>query len=135
MEPLSILCILIGLMIIALRAPMIFAPEATLHFFDRLISTDSRLRGVGLMVAPLGWALIHFAHAGEGWAAGILSALGWVLAVAAISLLATPGAYRRLATGVLAYFESSVDMAVVRIIGVVAVAIGLALIYAGVHGV
>jgi hypothetical protein len=41
--------------------------------------------------------------------------------------------YRRVGRSVLTYFESSVDMAIVRFIGLVAVAIGVALIYVGVY--
>ncbi len=77
MDSLSILCILIGILIIAVRAPMIFAPSATLRFFDRLISTDTGIRGIGLIIAPLALALIVLARGGEA-AAGVLHALGWI---------------------------------------------------------
>ena len=132
MEPLSMLCVLIGVLIIAVRAPMIFAPSATLRFFDRLISTDTGIRGIGLVVAPLASALVVLSR-GEGSAAGILHALGWVFAAASLWLLAAPGSYRRLARGVLDYFESSVDMAIVRVVGLAAVAIGVALVYVGIY--
>ena len=132
MDSLSILCILIGILIIAVRAPMIFAPSATLRFFDRLISTDNGIRGIGLIIAPLALALIVLSRDGEG-AAGVLYALGWIFAAATLWLLAAPGSYRRLGRSVLDYFESSVDMAIVRILGLVAVAIGIALIYVGIY--
>ncbi len=132
MEPLSMLCVLIGILIIAVRAPMVFAPSATLRFFDRLISTDTGIRGIGLVIAPLALALVVLAR-GEGSAARILYALGWIYAAATLWLLAAPGSYRRLARGVLGYFESSVDMAIVRILGLAAVAIGVALIYVGIY--
>lgn len=132
MDSLSILCILIGTLIIAVRAPMIFAPSATLRFFDRLISTDTGIRGIGLMIAPLALALVALSR-GDEPAAGILHALGWLFAAATLWLLAAPGSYRRIARGVLDYFERSVDLAIVRIVGLVAVAIGLALIYVGVY--
>ncbi len=132
MEPLSMLCVLIGILIIAVRAPMVFAPSATLRFFDRLISTDTGIRGIGLVIAPRGLALVVLAR-GEGSPAGVLHALGWLFAAATLWLLAAPGSYRRLARGVLGYIESSVDMAIVRILGLVAVAIGVALIYVGIY--
>ena len=132
MDPLSILCILIGILIIAVRAPMIFAPTATLRFFGRLISTDAGIRGIGLVIAPLAVALVVLAR-GEGLAAGILHALGWLFAAATLWLLAAPDSYRRLARGVLDFFESSVDPAIVRIIGLVAVATGVAIIYIGIY--
>ena len=86
------------------------------------------------MLAPLAVALIALLP-GDGQPAGLLRALGWLWAAATLWLLAAPGSYRRLASGVLHFFESAVDEAVVRIIGVVAVAIGIGLIYFGVYGV
>ncbi len=128
MDRLSILYILIGIVIIAFRAPQIFAPSATLRFFDRLISTDAGVRGIGLVMAPLAVALVALAR-GEGLGAGILQALGWVFAAATLWLLAAPDSYRRLAHGVLDVFD---DPAIVRIIGLVAVAIGVAMICLGI---
>jgi len=131
-DPLSILCVLIGILIIATRGPMLFAPSATLRFFQRLISSDARIRGIGVLIAPLAVALIAL-PLGEGVAAGILRALGWIWAAATLWLIAAPNSYRRLARGVLTYFESSADEAVVRIIGLVAVAIGGAMVYFGIY--
>ncbi len=132
MDPLSILCVLIGALIIAGRGPMIFAPAATLRFTNTLLSTDARIRGIAVVLTPLAVALIAL-PLGEGEVAGILRFFGWVWAAAALWLLAAPGSYRRFAGGVVSYFESSVDEAVVRMIGVVAVAIGVALIYFGLY--
>lgn len=132
MEPLSILCVLIGVVIVIVRAPMVFAPRATLRLFDRLISTDTGIRGIGLAIAPLALALVVLAG-GEGVAAGILHALGWLFSGATLWLLVAPGSYRRLARSVLGYFEASAGLAIVRILGLVAVAIGGALIYVGVY--
>ncbi len=41
--------------------------------------------------------------------------------------------YRRIAGGVLGYFESSVDETIIRMIGAAVVAIGIALIYFGIY--
>ncbi len=128
-EPLSMLCVLIGILIIAVRAPMIFAPSATLRFFGRLISTDTGIRGIGLVISPLALALVVLAR-GEGLGAGILQALGWVFAAATLWLLAAPDSYRRLARGVLAVFD---DPAIVRIAGLVSVAFGITMIYVGLY--
>jgi uncharacterized protein YjeT (DUF2065 family) len=131
-DPLSTLCVLIGALIIAGRGPMIFAPAATLRFANTLLSTDARIRGIAVVLTPLAVALIAL-PLGEGEVAGILGLFGWLWAAAALWLLAAPGSYRRIAGGVVSYFESSVDEAVVRMIGVVAVAIGVALIYFGLY--
>ena len=130
MDPLSVLCVLIGTLIIA--GPMIFAPTATLRFFNRLLATDARIRGSGVVLAPLAVATIALPP-GEGEVAGILRVLGWLWAAASLWLLVAPSSYRGFAGGVLGYFESSVDEAVIRMLGVVAVAIGVALIYFGIY--
>jgi uncharacterized protein YjeT (DUF2065 family) len=112
---------------------MIFAPTATLRFFKRLLSTDARVRGIGVVVlAPLAVATIAL-PLGEGEVAGILRVLGWLWAAASLWLLVAPSSYRKFAGGVLDYFEGSVDQAVIRMLGAVTVAIGVALIYFGIY--
>ncbi len=132
MDPLSILCVLLGTLIIAGRAPMVFAPAAVLRFNKKLLSTDARTRGFAVVLTPLAVAVIAL-PLGEGAVAGFLRVVGWVWAAAALWVLASPGSFRRLVGGVLDYFESSVDEAVVRMIAAVAVAIGVALIYFGIY--
>jgi uncharacterized protein YjeT (DUF2065 family) len=103
-----------------------------LRFAKTLLSTDARIVESLSCRRPLAVALIALLL-GEGEVAGILGLFGWLWAAAALWLLAAPGSYRRIAGGVVSYFESSVDEAVVRMIGVVAVAIGVALIYFGLY--
>ena len=50
MDTLSILCVLVGALFIATRGPLIIAPRATLRFTERLISTNARIRGMGLVM-------------------------------------------------------------------------------------
>ena len=57
MDRFSILSVLVGSLIIVFRAPMIFAPVATIRFFKRPLSADSRVRRVGIEMAPLAAAL------------------------------------------------------------------------------
>lgn len=132
MDALSILCVVLGSLMIASRGPMIFAPAATLRFIDRLLSTDARIRGVAVALAPMAAALVAL-PLGEGKAAAILRVLGWIWVAAVLWLLVAPSSYRRFAGRVLGYFENSVDERIVRLIGVVAVAIGAALIYFGIY--
>ena len=132
MDPPSILCVLLGLLFIAGHGPMIFAPRAALRFFERLISTDAGVRGIGVVLAPLAVALIVI-PLGEGAVARILHALGWLWAAGSLLLLAAPDSYRGIARGVLGYFESSAGEVIVRVISFLAVAIGIGLIYYGVY--
>jgi len=129
---LSSFCVMIGSLIVLTRGPMIFAPRSTLRFAHRLVASDLRIRTMGALLAPLALALIAL-PVGGGAAAGFLRALGWLWAAVTVWLLAAPGSYRRFARGVLAFFESSVDEAAVRIFGLVAVAIGCAMVYLGMY--
>ena len=131
MDPLSALSVLIGALIVVTRGPMIFAPATTLRFYNKLISTNARIRGVTVVIAPLVVALIGL-PLGEGQVAGILRILGWVWAAAVVWLLAAPDSYRQFAGVFLDILESS-DDAIVRMVGVVAVALGVALIYFGLY--
>ncbi len=132
MDPLSILCVLIGTLIVATRGPLIFAPTATLQFFKRLLSTNARIRLIATVGAPMAVALITL-PLGPGNVAGILRVFGWIWASATLWLLAAPDSYRRVSGGILDFIESSVAEAIIRMIGVVAVAIGIALIYFGIY--
>ncbi len=132
MDPLSTLCVLIGALIIAGRGPMIFAPAATLRFSITLVSTDARIRGGAVVLTGLAVASIAL-PLGEGEVAGILRFFGWVWAATALWMLAAPSSFRYLVGGVIGYFENSVDKATVRMIGVVSVALGVALIYFGIY--
>lgn len=130
MDPVSILCILVGVLVIVGRGPLVFAPQATIRFYERMLSTDARVRAIGVPIGLLAAALLVLPP-GEGTAAGLLRLLGWIFAVATVWLLVAPGSYRRLAQGVLEFAAQSVDSAVVRGLGLFGVAIGFALIYAG----
>ncbi len=45
MDALAVTCIVVGILIIVMRAPLIFAPRATLRAYDRVIfSTNARCR-------------------------------------------------------------------------------------------
>ena len=132
MDPLSIFCVLVGILIIVSRGPLIVAPTATLRVYDKLISTDARIRGFGVGLAPIAVGLIGL-PLGERPSAEILRAFGWLWAAVTLWLLFAPGSYRRFARGVLDFVESSVDEAVVRISGILAVALGVWLIYFGVY--
>ena len=130
MSGLGIVAVLVGTLIVVTRAPLVFAPQATLNGFERIIRSDSAVRGLGAMLAPLGVALILLSR-GEGLVVVVLAVLGWLFTPAALWLIASPTTYRRVAIGALEFFRSSVDPAVMRGLGMLAVGLGAALIYAG----
>ena len=133
MDGSSIFCIVVGILIIVSRGPLIFAPNATLRAYDRLIfATNARLRihsasGVGILAVSL--LLLPF---GEGALAKFFYGLGWVVAAATLWIVLVPDVFRRFARGVLNFFENSVDDAILRFGGLLAVLAGIALIYVGI---
>ena len=133
MDSLSIICIAVGFLVIVTRGPLIFAPSATLRSYDRLIiSTNARFRAFGVVIATLAMALL-FLSLGEGALAGFLHAVGWVVAAMALLMLVVPNVWRRFLSAMFDYLENSVDDAIVRILGLLAVVVGAVLIYVGVY--
>ncbi len=133
MDSLSIMCIVLGTLAIVSRGPLIFAPSATLRSYDRLIiSTNARFRAFGVVIATLAMALL-FLSFGEGSLAGFLHAVGWVVAAMALLMLVVPNVSRRFLSAMFDYLENSVDDAIVRILGLLAVVVGAVLIYVGVY--
>ena len=111
---------------------MIWAPKAALRFSKKVLSTDARIRGLAVVMTTLAVAVIAL-PLGGGTVAEVLRVVGWAWAAAALCGLASPGLFRRFTGGVIDYFESSVDEVVVRLIGILSVAIGVGLIYFGIY--
>ena len=79
----SILCVVVGLLIIVVRGPLLFAPERTVLVYQRLTATDARVRGLGLVLGALAVAILSTA-VGEETVASLLRLLGVVLIVATL---------------------------------------------------
>jgi len=133
MDSLSSICIIVGALVILKRGPLIFAPNATLRFYNRVfLSTNARVRAAGVVIATLAMALL-FSDFGEGVLAGVLRTFGWLITTAALLFLVLPNVLRRILQTILVYIEKSVDSGILRIVGLLAVVFGLALIYVGVY--
>ena len=133
MDSLSIICIAVGILVIVSRGPLIFAPSATLRFYDRwLLSTNARFRVFGVVFATLAMALL-FSDFGVGALAGLLHTFGWLGAGIALLFLVLPNVLRRILQTIFGYIEKSVDERIMRIVGFLGVVFGLALIYVGVY--
>ena len=133
MDSLSIICIVVGALVILKRGPLIFAPNATLRFYDKLfLSTNARVRGFGVVIATLAMALL-FSDFGEGVLAGLLHTFGWLMTTVALLFLVLPNVLRRILQTIFDYIEKSVDDGILRIVGFLGVVFGLALIYVGIY--
>ena len=117
MDSLSIICIAVGILVIVCRGPLIFAPSATLRFYDRwLLSTNARFRVLGVVFETLAMALL-FSDSGEGVLAGLLHTFGWFMATVALLFLVLPNVFRRFIQTIFGHIEKSVDERIMRIHG------------------
>ena len=96
------------------------------------LSTNVRFRVFGAVFATLSIALL-FSDFGEGVLAGLLHTFGWFMAAVALLFLSLPNVLRRFIQSIFSYIEESVDDGIVRIVGLLAVVFGFALIYVGVY--
>ena len=132
MDSLSIICIVVGALAILKRGPLIFAPNATLRFYDRFVLSTARIRAAGVVIATLAMALL-FSDFGQGVLVGLLHIFGWLMTTVALLFLVLPNVLRRILQTIFDYIEKSVDDWILRIVGFLAVVFGLALIYVGVY--
>lgn len=131
MDTLSIVCVVLGVLILVGRAPMLFAPVAYLRFLEELTSTNQRIRGLAVAFTPFVVALLAL-PLGDGAVAGLLRFLGLLWAAVTLWMLAIPASYRKLVVAVLEAMSSSGEGGI-RMIGVVAVGFGIAVIYFGIY--
>ncbi len=129
MDTISLLCIVVGALVITARAPLLFAPTATIDFYARLLGTDLRVRALGLGHGVLGLFLILPARDGA-ISDQIAYWIGWILVLGSLVLLAVPGPYRRFAESLFDQFRRT-DTTAPRMIGVLGILIGALLVYLG----
>ena len=114
------------MVIIIGRAPLVFAPGATLRLIRRIINNKSSLRIVGIFTAVLGLALIASAWGVVQSAALILYWLGWFILFAGIVELIFTAFVQRIAISIWSMKNSTA-----RIVGVFSVVVGAFFVYLG----
>lgn len=128
MSTFAIVLVVMGLMIAATRAPLIFAPGATRDLYMHLFDTDARMRGLGLLVTILGFVCAWAAAEVPGTPASIVFGLGvLMIAIGAIGMLLFPGWFRPIAVKVWSSFSEPT----MRILGALAVIFGLLIAWYG----
>ena len=127
MTGLAIASIVVGMLVVATRAPLVFAPAETLAAFRTLIASDARLRALGALVSVLGLALALSAPQVEGSAAAVVGGLGWLMGAGAVLLIVLPRFYREMAQTVMDAIEG-----IAPVIGFLGVGIGVGFLYLGV---
>ena len=104
MDSLSIICIVLGTLGIVLRGPLIFAPSATLRFYDRwILSSNARVRTFGVVIATLAMTLLLL-PLGDGALARLLQAFGWIVAAMALCMLVLSDGFHRFGRAMVSFF-------------------------------
>lgn len=120
--------VLLGVFIIVSRGSLAIWPLATRNVYQRLFKTSLRVRVFGLALLPLSVAMVLVNQGNPRDAAIILTGLGYIfIFVVIVFLLIFPGIYRLKADAVL----EAMDAVMLRGAGVMAVVIGILLVYAG----
>lgn len=127
MSTVSLMSIIFGIVIIVGRAPLVFAPEATLRLIRRIINNKGTLRMVGIFTAVLGLAMIASAWGADELAALIIAWLGWLIICAAIAELILTSFVQRIAISIW-----NMKNATARILGLFSVVVGSFFIYLGI---
>ena len=126
MSTVSLMSIIFGILIIVGRAPLIFAPGATLRLIRRIINNKGRLRIVGIFTAVLGLAMIASAWGADELAALIIAWLGWLIVCAAVVELIFTAFVQRIAISIW-----SMNNWTARILGLFSVVVGAFFLYLG----
>lgn len=128
MNAVAIVSIVFGLLIIVTRGPLIFAPAQMKNVFLKIFQTPQRVRGVGIGMAVLGVAVLLALSESVGTLAVILSVVAWSMLIAALAFMAPfPGAAKSFLDGTINLMSDGF----LRVVGAIAVVIGILLIYAG----
>ena len=127
MNELTVVSIAFGLLIIATRGPLIFAPEGTRRVYQSVIETPSRIRGLACAIGLLGLGALAGTTGTEGTLSTVMEVIGWWLVGGGVLLLLFPAGYQRLARS----FMDAFDSTALRAVGFLGVGVGALFIYFG----
>lgn len=129
MNPLAAASIFFGLMLIATRAPFIFAPQAARKFWLRQLASPARVRLMGLFTAAIGAAMVMAAQGSYRLEVLVVLGTGWGLILLAVFvLLIFASAFSAIARDVFGAIEDPF----LRGMGAIATLVGAMFIYMGV---
>ena len=127
MNKLAIASVVLGIVVIALRGPMIFSPDAVIKPFKKLIESKTRMRIMGLVFVAPGLALIYAAWGVDHTAARVMLGMGcFIVLIPLFFMVIFPSIYSLIADIVLDW-----NPLVFRVIGVLGVGMGILFIYLG----
>ena len=132
MDRFSVLCIALGCLLIIFRGPYAFDPSRTFRAYRSFFMTNARARAWAVLVALLA-AVLLLLPLGEGMLSDILYVFGWIIAALALVTLLVPKILKGFALQIIDNLEHSIPTALVRVLGLLAIAVGLAFIYVGIY--
>ena len=133
MDTPSAMYIGLGILIIAGRGPLMFAPHATLWFYRRhFFSTNAQFRWVGLIAIMFAIAILY-ASLHAPMMGDLLQVFACIAALGALLAFGFPSLFRRFFLNILDYFDKPAHHGLVRIVGFLAVIVGVALAYVGLY--
>jgi len=128
MNPLAIICLIIGTLIIISRGPLIFAPGPTLKLYRKLLDKNSKIRIMGLVFLPLSIGMILTARDHPHSGAVIMMGLGYFFTfVFVVFLVIFTGVYKLIANA----FLDAMDNVMLRSLGVFSIGLGILFFYLG----
>ncbi len=126
---LSLVSIILGVIIILIRVPTIFKPEASRKFFLKLIfSSNNRIRIIGIFAVALGMITINVAQGDYQTAALFIKYFGWFLVIGAGSITLI---FTSIFKGVFVNIVENMSALTLRIISFFGVVLGVLFIYLG----
>ena len=129
MNSMGLLSIIVGIIIIALRGPFIFAPKTAMEFSSKkLTSTNNRIRLLGLLVLAFSILLIIIGLKSGIYLEKVIVVFGFIIGIFSIFLfLLFPGNYKQIIDVI-----SNFDSLALRAIGVLGTAVGVFFIIQGI---
>ena len=128
MSSFALLCVVVGLLMIATRGPLLVAPEKTRDFYFGLIGSEQKIRLWGVFMTVFGAVAVWIAGGAPGVVAQVIWFIGlFIIAVGALFVVPFPAKALALTDKIWNAFSPNA----MRAMGLVAVVIGAALAYYG----
>ena len=127
MNAVAIASIALGMLIIATRGPLIFAPEGTVRVFLSFLENSAGTRAMACLLGLAGLATLGGTRGADGTLFHVIAVVAWMMVAGCVFLLLLPTVYQQLARSILEAF----DTAALRMLGVLGVGIGVLFVYFG----
>lgn len=128
MSTTALIIVILGASIVLSRAPLIIAPEAVRGTYLKLFDTDGKMRLMGVIMGAVSTLILWVLWGlGDTAAMAVKYVAGLVLVLSVAAMIPFPAWARRLATNVWSAFSPGV----LRLLGVLAVAVGGLIIWYG----